>query len=400
MEEKYIELLLKGCLKVSKNTPLFISYDKLCSSFVDKIVSFATNLGLNDIYLDMIDSYEEHDILLNSTNKEIENNPLFDCSNWDKYAKKNAAFLMLVSEFPNLMSDIDPAKMAIASKKRRDTKPYYRDAQMKGDLPWCIACVPNEFWAKDIFPDSDNPVEEFWSILAKICMLNEKDPITTWNKFLTEQTKIQEKLNSMQITKLHYTNSLGTDLEVGISKDALWNGASNGKYIVNMPSYEVFTSPIYNKTNGIVYSSKELIYNGLEIKDFYLKFKDGKVIDYDAKKGKDILKEIIESDKNTCYLGEVALVNYNSPISLTNLVFKSTLLDENAASHLALGSGFNECLKNANNYTKDELQEMGLNQSSNHVDFMIGTKDLNVEAETKDGIVTIMKDGNLINFGS
>lgn len=396
MEDKYIELLLKRCLRVTKNVPLFINYDKVCQDFVDKIVAYAEKMGLKDIYLDRVDSYKVYDVLKNSTPKEIANNKLFDASIWDVYAKKKAAFLMLESEIPNLMSDIPAAKMEVASKTRRESKPYYRDNQLKGEIPWCIACVPNDFWAKELFPKSDNPMEEFWSVIKDICMLDNENPIKAWDEFLNKQAQRQDKLNSLHITKLHYQNKLGTNLEVSIPEDALWCGSSTGKYIVNMPSYEVFTSPLYNKTNGIVYSSKELIYNGQEIKDFYLKFKDGKVIDYDAKIGKDVLKEIITSDKNACYLGEVALVDYNSPISKTNLVFKSTLLDENAACHLALGSSFNECLKDGNNYTQEELQEKGLNQSTNHVDFMIGTKDLMVEAETNEGIITIMKDGNLV----
>ena len=166
--------------------------------------------------------------------------------------------------------------------------------------------------------------------------------------------------------------------------------------LVNMPSYEVFTTPDYRYTEGIVYSSKPLLYGGGIVDDFYIKFENGKVVDYDAKVGKDILKGIIESDDNSCYLGECALVDFNSPISNTGKVFKTTLFDENASCHLALGDGFNLTIPNGINMSRDELLERGINQSNNHVDFMIGTEDLVIEAITPDGTIKIF-DGNFIN---
>ena len=196
---------------------------------------------------------------------------------------------------------------------------------------------------------------------------------------------------------MRYTNSLGTDLTIELIPDSIWEGVGTGKeknMLVNMPSYEIFTSPDYRKTNGIVYSSKPLNYNGAVIDKFWLEFKDGKAINYDAKKGKDILKGIIESDKTSSYLGEVALVSYDSPISNKNLVFYETLLDENASCHLALGDGFKTVLKDYKKFSDEEIKEKGLNSSKVHVDFMIGTSDLNIEAESDKGNITIFKDGN------
>ena len=198
---------------------------------------------------------------------------------------------------------------------------------------------------------------------------------------------------------MHYKNNWGTDLTVELPSDVIWNSAAgeeDSNMLVNMPSYEIFTSPNYKKTSGIVYSAKPLIYGGGKIDEFYIEFKEGKVINYDAKQGKEILRQIIESDENSCYLGEVALVNNNSPISNTNLVFGTTLFDENASCHLALGDGFPDSLKEGLTMTKEELLRKGINQSKNHVDFMIGTKDLEIEAETKDGVVQIFKDGNFV----
>ncbi len=396
MLDKYIELLLVGCLKVDEKTPLFISYDKISKDFVKKVQDYAKKMGVKDIYLDETDSDKLHDILKNSRKEELEHNKMFDASIWNEYAKKKAAFLMLTSEIPHLMDDVDSEKIAISSYLKRTSKNVYNEKQLRGEIPWCIACVPNSLWAKDLFPKEEDALNKFWQILAQLCMFDKGNPIKRWKEYIEKQEIIQNKLNDLRITKLYYKNKLGTDFTISLSPEHLWCSASSSKWLVNMPSYEIFTSPDYRTADGIVYSTKPLLYNGKLIDDFYVKFKDGKVVEVKAKKGEEDLKEIIASDDYSAYLGEVALVDYNSPISKTNIVFKTTLIDENASCHIALGSGFVECIKNGNKKDKEELKELGLNPSKNHVDFMIGSEDLTVEADTKDGHITIMKDGNLV----
>ena len=395
IEEKYIELLLKRCLRVEECGALFINYNVINKDFVEKVVLYAKKLEINDIYLNEEDTYYIHDILKDIKIEEIENHEAFNSQIWDEYVKKNAAFLMLDGEIPNVMDDIKSDALAKAAITKRNTKPLYKEKQLKSEIPWCIAAVPNIYWAKEIFKDSEDPLKEFWDSLAQMCMLDKENPIKEWDKLLKSQKNIIDKLNNLEIKKLHYTNDLGTDLTIELSDRALWQSASSGKWIVNMPSYEIFTTPDYRKTNGIVYSSKPLLYNGKIIDEFNLTFEEGKVIEFDAKKGKDILKEIINGDELSSYLGEAALVDYNSPISNTNKVFKSTLFDENASCHLALGNGFIECISDGNNLSEEKLKEFGVNFSKNHVDFMIGTKDLKIEAETNNGKVTIMENGNL-----
>jgi len=394
-EEKYIELLLKRCLKV-ESQPLFINYNKVIKPFVEKVVKYANILGVTDIYLDERDLHKEHSLLQELSIDEIANNEIFDCKIWDEYAKNDAAFLLLDSDIPSLMDDIDCEKIAKASYIRQTTKPIYKMKQLNSEIAWCIAAVPNKFWAEEIFPNSKEPISDFWNVLADICMLKDENPISSWNKQLKNQAKNMKILNEMKIKKLYFKNSLGTNLELELPNNALWQSASSGEWIVNLPSYEIFTSPNYKKTNGIVYSSKPLVYNGKLIDNFYLKFEKGKVVEFDAKVGKDVLEQIIKTDVLSSYLGEVALVNYDSPISNTKRIFKSTLFDENASCHLALGSSFPECIKDSDKYTQKELENLGLNFSKTHVDFMIGTKDLIVEAETKNGKIIIMKNGNLI----
>lgn len=393
-DEKYIELLLEKCLDLKRGTPLFISYNKIIKNFVNLLTEYAKNMGITDIYLDEIDSYYVHDLLKNTSKEKIKDLDYFNASIWDEYAKKDAAFLMIESEIPNLMSDIESGKVEESALIKRSTKPLYKKKQLENRLAWCIAAYPNELWAKDIY-QSDNSYEEFCNDLNKICMLDTDNPIKAWQDFLDRQSTVVKKLNDLKIKKLHYQNSLGTDLVLELNENTLWQSAASGKYLVNIPSYEVFTTPNYEKTEGIVYSSKPLNYGGKVIDNFYLKFKNGKVEEYDAEKGKDVLKEIIESDKYSAYLGECALVDFNSPISNTNKTFGTTLIDENASCHLALGSGFAECIKGGLKMDEKELFRNGINISKNHVDFMVGTSDFSIVATTDNGEVTIMKEGNL-----
>ena len=396
LENKYVNLLIDRCLSFKKSNSLFINYYSDNDAFVEKLVTSAKSRGIEDIYLDRNDKEERHQKLLQSV-EEINNDDYFDDAIWDEYAKKNAAFLMLSTEFPGYFADIPSENMTAAALKSRTSKPLYKLKQLTNEISWCIAVIPNKIWAKKKFPDlsEDDAYNEYFKLMCHCTMVDKENPIEEWNKFLDRQRMLVSKLNELQITKMHYTNSLGTDLVIGLSPDALWQcaGYEGEDVIVNMPTYEVFTSPDYRLTEGVVYASKPLMYGGALVDKFWVKFKNGKVVDYDAEVGKEILKGIIESDEYSCFLGECALVDKNTAIAQTNFVYGETCLDENASCHIALGDAFPECLKGAEDESIDERRERGLNHSDNHVDFMIGTDDLNIVAETKNGEMLIFKNG-------
>ncbi len=398
LEEKYIDLLLNKCLNFKKSKSLFISYNKTNQDFIDKLVIKANEMGINDIGFDCEDIFITHDKLKNISLEDIEKDPYFNKEIWNIYAERNASFLIFTSEFPHVMDDIDSKKITMAGYINRKTRKLFREKEISYEIPWCIAALPNEIWAKDIFPNSNNAYQELFLVIFKMCMVDKESPIKSWDKYLDNLAEKVNYLNNLNIKSMHYKNSLGTDLTIYMNKDSLWSSACLDRDLdmfVNMPSYEVFSSPNYLKTEGIVYNSKPLVFLGEVIDNFYLKFKNGKVIDFNAETGYNVLAEIIKNDNNSCYLGEVALVNYDSPISNTNLIFGTTLFDENASCHLALGDGFRECLKNGNNLTKEELLLSGVNQSDTHVDFMIGTNDLEIEVETFDGNkLVVFKNGN------
>lgn len=384
MEEKYIELLINKCTDLKNNKTLFLHYIKEVRPFVDKIIAYVKQIGITDIYLDEEDPYQIHEELKKMSLEDIEKSPYFNKQIWDEYAKKKASFIMLESEIPHLMDDIDPKKIGLAAKLKRSTKPLYRHLQQKCQLSWVIAAYPSQAWAKDLFGDNPNSYDKLKNYIFKMCMIDTENPIASWENTLNRNFSVMKKLNSLNIKKLHYQNNLGTDLEIYLPDNYLYSSAKDNHVIVNMPSYEVFTSPIYNKTEGIVYSSKPLNYNGAIIDKFWIRFEKGKVVDYDAKVGGEVLKEIIETDEYSCFLGEAALVEKDSPIEKLNLTFNTTLIDENASCHLALGAAFPECIINGINMSEEELRNIGLNFSSQHVDFMIGTDDLSITAYTKD----------------
>lgn len=393
-KEKYAKLLIEKCLNLKENQPLLITAPIECIEFVRLVAKHAMEKGARDIYYDFTDETLKHDTLKYFDIEDLEKSNLFNKSIYDEYAKKNAAFLMLYSDDPDALTDIDHKKIAHSAKLLRTTRPIYKKMQLTYEVSWCIASVVTENWAKKVLPNSLNPVNDMWDVVLKMTLCDKDNPIKAWDEKIEKNKEIVDKLNNLKIKTLHYKNKLGTDFKISFN-DNIWCGAStktkdNRDIIVNMPTEEVFTTPNKYTANGIVYASKPLVYNSSLINEFFIEFKDGKVINYDAKIGKEILKSIIEIE-NGNYLGEVALVDKNSPINQSNILFYETLYDENASCHLALGDGFPECIKSEKSNDK-----LGVNESKTHVDFMIGTDDLEIIAETENDKKLIMKNGTFV----
>ena len=392
LKQKYARFLVEGCLGLTKEDKLFITGNTEIKSFVDIVIEEAKNLGIQTIETFLVDSQAQKELYLTKPYEEIIKSPLIDKSKYNQMAKEGYAFLSLSSPLPGYLKEVDPKLLAKVQKYINETTKEFREYQDKDLLKWNISAVPNPYWAKEMHLQNE---EELWKLIFEICLINDQeDPKKLWNEKLQNLKKRAEYLNKLQIEKLIYKNSLGTNLEIYLPENYLFQSAE-GKNIVNMPTEEVFTSPNYLKTNGIVYSSKPLEYQGNLIEDFFLEFQNGKVVSYDAQKGKEILTGILKSDEGSSYLGEVALVDISSPISKTNKIFLNTLIDENSCCHLALGQSFGECLVNGLQKNREELKELGLNQSKNHVDFFIGTEDLLIEAILKNGEKKIiMENGN------
>ncbi len=309
--------------------------------------------------------------------------------------------IYLESDDPDGMKGINQAKVSKASQARYKIIKPYRD-QMDNKYQWCIAAVPGAAWAKKVFPglSKNQAMEKLWEAILYTSRVDE-DPVAAWDAHNKDLADRCVYLNSLGIETLEYKSSNGTDLRVGMIDGALFMGGAEeaqGSGIVfnpNIPSEEAFISPKKGVAEGIVYSSRPLSYRGELIDNFSIRFEGGKAVEVHAEKGETLLKEMISMDDGAAYLGECALVPYDSPIRNSGIMFYNTLFDENAACHLAMGRGFTNTLQDYDKMTLAECYEKGINDSMIHVDFMIGTEDLSITAVTRDGRrVPVFEKGN------
>lgn len=401
---KYAELIVKAGLNVQSGQIVVIDAPVENVELVRLVTKEAYLAGAKEVvvkYNDEVVSRYKYEFLAKEEFAEV---PVWFSEFRNDYAAKNAAFLTIHSDDPEGFKGIDPVKMALWSKSVSTAcKPFY-DSLDLGVNTWCIVAGSSVKWANKVYPDMSDreAVEALWNAIFKAVKVDCGKPIEAWQRHRQSFEARVNHLNSLNLKTLTYTNSLGTNLTVRLNKDYLFAGGgsytTNDVYFfANIPTEEIFTSPDRNGTNGIVYSSLPLNYNGNLIDEFKLEFKDGRIIDFDAKTGKDVLTEIINIDEGSHYLGEIALVPYDSPISNMNTLFYNTLFDENASCHLAIGKGFSECIKDGLTMNKEQLLAKGINDSLTHVDFMIGTIDLNIVGTTEDNQeVIIFKNGNFV----
>lgn len=313
---------------------------------------------------------------------------------------KLPVMIYIESSDPDALKGVNQGKIAKIRQNQYPILKPYRD-QRENKYQWVIVGASSKAWAKKVFPNltTNKAVEALWDAIMKTSRCDE-DPIKAWEKHNANLAKRTNYLNSLKLDYLHYTNKKGTDFKVWLLPNVKWEAGgertlgSNIYYNPNIPTEECFTSPAKGKAEGIVYSTKPLSYQGELIENFSIRFENGKAVEVHAEKGEELLKHMISMDETAGYLGEVALVPYDSPINQTGILFLNTLYDENAACHLALGMGFTNLIEGYENYSQEELYKMGINDSCIHVDFMIGSEDLDIKGYTKDGQeIQIFKNG-------
>lgn len=400
--EKYAKLVLNTGVALKKGQELVVRCPIERADLAREITRQAFKIGAKDVIVQWKDEQLDKIKFDNCNAEYFENVPEWLALLNNSYAEKNACFITVSGNDPDLLSDVDPKKLINLNKASHNAFKKFYEKIDKGMLVWNIIAAPTKAWALKVFPNDseEDAVNKLWDAIFKAVRVDKDDPIKEWEKHNESFKQKVKLLNDSQFTKLHYKNSLGTDLVIGMPKNHIWAGGGeytkdNTYFCPNMPTEEIFTAPQYNDVNGVVYSSMPLNYNGNLIKDFSFTFKDGVIVDYSAKQGLEVLKEIFETDEGSKRLGEVALVPYNSPISNMNILFYNTLFDENASCHLAIGSAYQMCVEGGLEMNKEELIKAGLNTSITHIDFMIGTADLSIVATDKEGNeVAIFKDGN------
>lgn len=300
--------------------------------------------------------------------------------------------IFIESEDPDGLRGINPKYFKAFAARIKISKPY-RDA-IDNKHQWCIAAVPGEAWAKKVHPELSKraAVEQLWKDILYTARADGEDPIADWEEHNRDLKARSKYLNDLHLRELRYHSANGTDFKVGLIPTAEFHAGRDTTmqgvvYDPNMPTEEVFTSPDRRTAEGIVYATKPLSYQGQLIENFSVRFEKGRAVEVKAEKGQDVLEQIISMDEGCHYLGECALVPKESPIHQSGLLFYNTLFDENAACHLALGFGFDECVKGFENMTKEELYEIGVNDAGNHTDFMIGSDDLSIDGVDEHGKV-------------
>ena len=308
--------------------------------------------------------------------------------------------LYLESEDPDGLKGVNMSKVAKARQMSYPIlKPYIDERE--GKQQWCIAAVPGKAWAKKVFPGlrPAAAMEKLWEAILSAARVTD-DPIQAWDDHNKDLNDRCAYLNSLGIESLHYTADNGTDLTVGMIPEAIFCGGAETSrqgitFNPNIPSEECFISPMKGKAEGIVYASMPLSYQGQLIENFSIRFENGKAVEAKAEKGEELLNTMLTMDEGAGYLGECALVPQASPICESGILFYNTLFDENAACHLAVGRGFTDTIRDHHSKTLQECQDLGINDSMIHVDFMIGCDTMNIDAICTDGkIVPIFRNGN------
>lgn len=400
---KYAALVIRVGVNLQKNQPLVIHAPITCADFVHALASEAYDAGAYDVAVNWNDEEFAHIRFQKAHAERFREFPAWRKLFYDDHAEQGAAFISIAASDPDLYSDIDLKRLTEASQTAGKALMDYRARLMSNKNTWCVVSVPTNAWARKVFPDytEREAVEHLWAqILSAVRVTAEGDPIAAWQRHIARLQKITEVLNAHAFSELHYQNGLGTDLRIELPKGHIWMGgaeisAAGTVFAANLPTEEVYTLPKRDGVNGTVVASKPLHYNGNLISGFTLRFDAGKVVEYKAKQGEEYLRELLHMDEGASFLGEAALVPYDSPISRSGILFYNTLFDENASCHLAFGKAYPTCIENGENMTEDELRQHGVNHSLVHEDFMIGTADLRVIGQKPSGeSVVIMENGN------
>ena len=401
--KKYAHTLLKYGVNLQQDQTLVISVDVENKDFAVIVTEEAYELGAKEVVLNWRCSPIARQRLLHAKESVLEKPANWIPEFYKQYIDDKAAFLSLISANPKALEGIPTDRISLQSRNLNKVLSFYHTAIMNSSVTWCVASVPTVLWANLLGYEGtdEEKIDQLWATLLKLCRIEGVEPKDTYRHHMAKLRHRCEALNKLDLKSLRYTCENGTDLLLELPEDHIWLGGEESSkdgtiFNANIPTEEVFSAPQYNGVNGVVHSTKPLIYHGNTISDFSFTFKEGKIVEYTAKEGYEVLKELVETDEGSHYLGEVALVDHFSPISQSNQIFYETLFDENASCHLAIGASYPTCLKNSDGLSEEELKERGLNHSLTHVDFMIGHERMNIKGYTRDGqAVDIMIDGRL-----
>ena len=397
---KYARLIAQKGVNVQKGQEVFVTAGLDQPEFVQMVVEECYKLGAKKVVVDWFYQPLDKVHVRYRSLKTLSTVDNYEEARWQHYVDTIPCRIYLESDDPDGLKGINQEKTAKSQQAKYAVIRKYRD-QIENKYQWCIAAVPGVAWAKKLYPElsKKQAVDKLWeAILA--CSRVTDDPIQAWEEHNADLYERCSYLNSLNLTQLHYYGDNGTDFTVGLIPEAEFKGGGDktllGYYInPNIPSEECFTSPKRGLAEGVVVSTMPLSYQGQLIENFRIRFENGKAVEWHAERNEELLGKMITMDEGSAYLGECALVPCDSPIYQSGILFYSTLFDENASCHLALGMGYADTLKNYEQYSLEEARALGINDSMIHTDFMIGYEGLNIDGITADGTaVPVFRNGN------
>lgn len=400
--KKYAKLIIQKGINVQKNQILIIQISVEQLDLARSLASEAYASGAGNVIIQWQDDDIQKEFLLHANSNYITTVPKYKIEQMNEWIDEKASRISVVSSNPDALVGVPLNRITDFQNATGKAFAPLRKMTQANHTSWTVVAAAGKAWAKKVFPEltsSEEQVTALWQEIFKTTRIFTENPVQAWQDHEEQLTKKADELNQQQFQALHYT-APGTDLMIGLPKNHLWEGAGSkdsqgNSFIANMPTEEVFTAPDSRNVNGYVSSTKPLSYAGTIISGMKFTFKDGEVVDFSAEQGEDVLKNLLETDTGARHLGEVALVPDPSPISQSGIIFYNTLFDENASNHLALGSAYAFNIKNGTNLNEQELAKAGLNRSNVHVDFMIGSNQMNIDGITKEGhIIPIFRNGD------
>ncbi|THF77538.1 aminopeptidase [Cohnella fermenti] len=399
--EKYADLIVRTAVNIQKGQELWINAPIHLPELTRLVVKRAYEVGAKSVHVEWRDEQISKLTYSLAPDEAFETYPAWRVQGMSELAENGGAYLLIKSDDPDLLKGIDPKRIADYSRVSSAALAGWRKYTASKRVTWSIVAAPSDNWAKLVFPELDTAaaVEALWQAIFAAVRVDRDDPVAAWEEHNNTLLAKRAYLDKKQYKKLHY-RAPGTDLILELPDNHLWNGGISknergGTFNPNIPTEEVYSAPHRLGTNGVVRATKPLSYQGNLIENFSLTFENGRVVDFEAEKGYDSLKEMLDLDNTSRYLGEVALVPHRSPISDSNIIFYNTLFDENASNHLALGNAYPTCIEGGPAMSREELEQAGLNQSFLHVDFMVGSAEMDIDGITKDGqIEPVFRKGN------
>jgi aminopeptidase len=399
--EKYAELVVKVGANIQPNQVVIIEAELESAVITRQVVRKAYEAGAKFVQVIWYDDDVTRARFDLAGESSFTYTPEWNARMMEQFAEGGGALIQFRMPDPDLYKGIDPAKVSTAIKTASIARRKFSSYTRNNDIAWCLASTPTKAWAAKVFPNlpEDKQVSAMWETIFKIVRVDTEDPIAAWHDHIKKLKEMQNLLNSKKYVRLQY-KAPGTDLSVELPEGHIWLGGGefnkDGNYFVpNMPTEEVFSMPKRGGVNGTLRSTMPLNLKGAMVDKFAFTLKDGKVVDYTAEVGLEHLKSLLETDEGSSHLGEIALVPYDSPISNLNLIFYTTLIDENASCHFALGNAYPINIDNGTKMTQDELLAHGANTSLSHVDFMVGSAELDIDGELADGTIEpIFRKGN------